>query len=285
MMSFSLPASSVVGPIASVCAKSPDSTIKEDITPKTANQTESEEEATTPNEAKDEDWVPTIKKIKGNLTIKFHYNDDQTSTPIEGANITIYKVADLLERYHTAIYTPSGDFTGISLDHFDLTTDQVLAQQLYDSIAKKSSHGMTTTTDKTGQAYYKDLDVGLYLVAETGQSGMAAEYSTFAPYLVSVPFPVPNADGHGNEWNYDFVSEPKAEIKKKEHPQKKKKKKKPKSPTSPNGKNTTPKSKGPGGKVQTGDELRMAYLFGTALILFVVTAYIAKRKKDSEETD
>ena len=42
-------------------------------------------------------------------------------------------------------------------------------------------------TDKKGEVHFKTVNIGMYLVEQTGKTGTAAGYTTFAPFLISIP--------------------------------------------------------------------------------------------------
>lgn len=110
-------------------------------------------------------------------------------TAIDGASITITKVMDVnldLGRFY-----PIGDLAEIygeeiTLDDLPSIGQQSMAKEISGSSSKPKA-GETQVTDKRGEVHFKTVNIGMYLVEQTGKTGTAADYTTFAPFLISIP--------------------------------------------------------------------------------------------------
>lgn len=119
------------------------------------------------------------------IKLTFSHN----STKIDGAKITLTRVMGVnmdLGRYY-----PEGGLASIYGDEMDF--DDVpaiglssIATEIAQSKSKPKA-AATLTTDANGQVLFKDLNMGMYLVEQTGKSGTAEKYSTFSPFLITIP--------------------------------------------------------------------------------------------------
>lgn len=118
-----------------------------------------------------------------------------------GADVTIYKVADIKEVSGTIRYEYTDVFAGRSEDlSKEIPTSVILdmAKQ-----ANSSKAGITRTTDQNGMAVFDDLDQAVYLVTQTKT---IEGFTTFEPFLSYVPF---FEDG---AWIYKVTAAPKIDY-------------------------------------------------------------------------
>ena len=165
-----------------------------------------DEGTTTPN--------PVWSQNHGSITIhKYEYNGqvkpDSTgeendvnnlpdgATPLEGATFSIYKVMDraALRNY----YDGTDGQTKVTVDtYLNDTKDAIKSNESY------STAVATATTGEDGIAEFPNLQLGLYVVIETGTPDKVT--SPVKPFLVSVPMTRVN---NPNEWLYDIHVYPK----------------------------------------------------------------------------
>jgi hypothetical protein len=141
----------------------------------------------------------------GSFTIVMKYEDNA----INGAGITLYRVADAKLEGDHLVYTAATAFetASVSFDELGLDSKKNLdaATVLRSYALQNVIAGTARTTGADGKAKFEELSSGLYLVAQTGST---AAYRDISPFLLSVP--MANADKTG--WFYDIESLPKTEI-------------------------------------------------------------------------
>lgn len=150
----------------------------------------------------------TITKKSGSITIhKYEYNGTEEikgtgsandkvpggpdgAKPLEGAEFTIYRVADEqdLEQYYS---TNPKALPSVK----DYTTEN--------GEIKGTKVGDETTTNKDGIAKFENLDLGFYVVVETKTPDKVTK--PIEPFLVSVPMTTTD----GENWLYDVHVYPK----------------------------------------------------------------------------
>lgn len=119
------------------------------------------------------------------------------ATPLEGATFSIYKVMDraALRNY----YDGTDGQTKVTVDtYLNDTKDAIKSNESY------STAVATATTGEDGIAEFPNLQLGLYVVVETGTPDKVT--SPVKPFLVSVPMTSVN---NPNEWLYDIHVYPK----------------------------------------------------------------------------
>ena len=124
---------------------------------------------------------------------------------IAGAEFTIYKVASIDPGSTYELIDP---FTSEKIDFNGTVTAAQMnaaAQSMAKTAQAKKLKGKKATTDSTAKAKFGTLDMGVYLVVQTGAKDTAAKYKTMAPFLVNVP------QFNGGETTYDVVASPKPE--------------------------------------------------------------------------
>lgn len=119
------------------------------------------------------------------------------ATPLEGATFSIYKVMDraALRNY----YDGTDGQTKVTVDtYLNDTKDAIKSGESY------SDPVDTKTTDAGGIAKFSNLELGLYVVVETGTPDKVT--SPVKPFLVSVPM---TKASNPSEWLYDIHVYPK----------------------------------------------------------------------------
>lgn len=166
--------------------------------------------------AAESDKMPDIDDTKKSLTIHFYVQNSGVEVPISGAEIAIYKVADLNCENGSADFTLLSQYNSLKKDQNgkDVTFDglsgtqaEELSKELADLVTNADAVGIT---DISGEYTFGNLSQGMYLVIESNSYQNASEYEIIVPYLVSVPLAV--KDNNGNYWKYDVISEPKTKI-------------------------------------------------------------------------
>lgn len=136
--------------------------------------------------------------MKGSIDITLTEKKDNTN--IDGAELTIYKIADAKEENNNLVYKYVSDITACSIKEEDLNTDNI-----NDFISECFNNDITGISDTTinGLANFNNLDLGLYLVKQTNK---VEGYSTISPYLVMIPEII------DNEFIYEVSSKPKTDV-------------------------------------------------------------------------
>ena len=156
--------------------------------------------------------IPDWENKKGSITInKYDYDTttgdgtrddgekaatgDKAKNPMDGVSFTIYKVEnkEWLEKY----------YTGTNADN----TKQPQVENYYKDgkLVKKvlDADQHTDTTANGGKLVFRDLELGLYLVVETGKPDYVTK--AVSPFLVSVPM----TSVDKTSWLYDIIVNPK----------------------------------------------------------------------------
>ena len=147
------------------------------------------------------------------LTVNFGVDKENTAgrKGIDGAEFTIYKIADLQVHGGSADYTMKKEYQhhAIYEDDREVTFNGMSAKEsakLASELAKEvKDDGVKLTTNADGNATFKlnKGDAGMYLIVETSKTGTADKYETVSPFLISAPLAF---DG---TWTYDVVVQPK----------------------------------------------------------------------------
>ena len=165
--------------------------------------------------------MPEIVQQDKSLTVYYYIEKNGNETPIEGAKIEIYRVADLncengsagyslLPEYESLKKTRDGE--DVTFEGLSGTESEKFSAEL--SKLVKNSYA-SAVTDSEGTAIFTSLPQGMYLVCETEATGEAKKYELFSPYIISVPLAV--TEKEGNYWKYDVLSEPKTKTRVKEN--------------------------------------------------------------------
>ena len=171
---------------------------------------------------------------KVDLTISYTYDDEKVK--LDGAEISIYKVADANVHYGDVTYTMDEYYSkqlGKTIDfaEVDEETSKEMAEKLSTGDRKADA---VTVTNKEGNAVFNDIEPGIYLVSETAKRSTADKYEYFGNFLITVPEAV-KTEGYKTakeeykdetekiiyerttftgEWNYKVFAYPKTETSK-----------------------------------------------------------------------
>jgi len=162
-------------------------------------------------------------ETENSLTVHFYVQIKGIDTPLPGAEIGIYKAAELkFDTRGNAYYQLMPEFQSLTVmkDGRDVTFEGISGTDA-DALVKKieafsAPSEMTAVTDRGGDARFSGLSSGIYIVKELRSSGLSDEYELFAPYFIAVPFGRLGEKGY--EWQHEVISEPKTLIKPKEKP-------------------------------------------------------------------
>lgn len=136
---------------------------------------------------------------KGSIEIVLEEKTDDTA--VEGAEVTIYKIADAYNKDYnlTFKYTDEFDYCEVSLD--DLR-EESLSKEITKCVTDDSV-GVSQLTNEDGVVLFDELDLGLYLVSQTNK---VEGYSNIDSFLVMIPKVIDNS------WTYDIEANPKTDI-------------------------------------------------------------------------
>lgn len=138
--------------------------------------------------------VVDFKKL-GSINITLLEKEDNIK--IEGAEITLYKIANAKEEAHNLIFEYVDE-----LSNCNLSIESLKAEDVSKCITKDIT-GIKKITSAEGVVYFDELDLGLYLVKQTNR---VSGFSKIDPFLVIIPSEI------DNKWIYDIESEPKTDI-------------------------------------------------------------------------
>lgn len=132
-------------------------------------------------------------------TISINLSEDLENTKVQGAEITIYKVANAIDKDNNLsfVYDENLNDCKSEIEEGNITNE--VLQCIIDS--KVSNYN--GVTDEDGSVSFTDLDLGLYIVAQTNQ---VEGYSKIENFSVILPKIIDNM------WNYDIVATPKVDI-------------------------------------------------------------------------
>ena len=145
--------------------------------------------------AEEDQVIDTTKKCS--ITGTYTYDEDV----LTNVNTKIYKLADIDA---SAKYTYLEEFKTLEKDINSLKTSEYVdySKSVSEFIKKNNVKELaSSTTDKDGKFYYKNLDVGLYLIEVEEMTKNGYYYQT-NPTLVTVP----NRTYLYEEYSYDIVT-------------------------------------------------------------------------------
>ncbi|MCD7883811.1 MAG: hypothetical protein LUI87_08950, partial [Lachnospiraceae bacterium] len=136
----------------------------------------------------------------GSITVELL--DATTGAGIGGVELELYLAAAAETKNGDYWWSFTGDFAGCAYSLDDLTS-RTLPAALTDYVA--ANHISPTDTARTGEdgsAFFADLQVGLYLIVQTGT---VDGYETLTPFLVTVPL----ENEEDGSWIYNVEALPK----------------------------------------------------------------------------
>lgn len=136
---------------------------------------------------------------KGNIKITLTEKEDNIA--INGAELSLFHIADAKEKDHNLIFEYTKNFTKCSVALDDITVDN-LAEN-FENCLKDNTATKIEITNKNGKVSYNNLDLGLYLVKQTNK---VKGYSNIDSFIVIIP------KVENNKWTYSVEAEPKIDI-------------------------------------------------------------------------
>lgn len=136
---------------------------------------------------------------KGSIEITLH--EETRDSYVEGAEITIYHIADIYNKNNNLAHKFTEQFSGCEVSLEDINKDG-LHKELEKCITEETT-GISDFTDENGKVVFDDLSLGLYLVKQTNK---VEGYSVIDTFIANIPVVIDNS------WTYDIVAEPKTEI-------------------------------------------------------------------------
>ena len=134
---------------------------------------------------------------KGSISITLSASSDNTK--VNGANITIYKLADASEKDHNLTFKYHDD---LNTCQSDLENGNI-TNEVLECVKESKVFSLENLTDVNGNVKFSDLDLGLYLITQTNQ---VEGYSKIKPFLIMIP------EILDNSWNYNIEATPKVDI-------------------------------------------------------------------------
>ena len=137
------------------------------------------------------------------LTVELTSSDPDTLA-VEGAEVTIYLVAEVDKASGALTYKLTDDFASSGIKVNDNIT-QSMIDTAADYASENGLKGITKTSDKNGVIVFENLQCGIYLITETASP---EGFTSFVPFMYFLPFY--SLDDGG--WVYDAVAVPKIEY-------------------------------------------------------------------------
>lgn len=129
----------------------------------------------------------------GSITVHYHgCTEADVSMNLPGAEFVLYPVG----QQQDGIWTLTDDFegAGISLQGDTASARAEQAGRLYDYAVAQNIPGMSRITDGQGKTTFRNLENGLYLVAQRGALKLAdGSMYISSPFLLSVPTEIDGA--------------------------------------------------------------------------------------------
>lgn len=136
---------------------------------------------------------------KGSIQITLY--EKNGNEKIKGSELTIYKVANALEKDHNLAFEYVSELNGCSASLVDLESADISSE--IEKCIPNNMNGITKETDENGNVKYEDLDLGLYLVKQTNK---VEGFSKIDSFLIMTPKVI------DNKWIYDIKATPKTDI-------------------------------------------------------------------------
>lgn len=199
--------------------------------------------------------------VKGSIAIDYHVTLDQEEKIYpSGVQFAVYQIGYL--RDGEIVLNEEFQSSGVSLQDGDASARNRQAKQLY-AYARQNGSAGTIAETKDGKIKVENVDIGIYLIAQTKQYNFEKRYwFDSEPFLLSVPLEI------NGEWTYQVRVEPKTAwtpINQPDEP----------TPTTPDN-NTT------GGHApHTGDDTHILWWFVAMLTSAAVLVSLKKREKEN----
>lgn len=126
--------------------------------------------------------------------------DDDTSRPISGVSVSIYKIANVSEKNHNLYYEYESD-VDCTVDINKLDNENI-TNEIESCILNKDATA-TQISDSKGHIEFRNLDLGIYLIKHTDN---VSDGYTFNTFLLNIPMVV------DNKFEYDINTTPKIEL-------------------------------------------------------------------------
>ena len=147
-------------------------------------------------------------------TLKVVFEKEDSDVYIEGAAISVYKIADIFVNGNTASYVLTENYSDFAVmeDDRDVTFDGIsasasadLAKRMAEAAINPAASGVT---DENGFFDAGRLETGMYLICQTGRTGVSEQYSMFEPFFISIPV----FDEEQKVWVIDVTAYPKTRV-------------------------------------------------------------------------
>ena len=146
-----------------------------------------------------DDHVVDFNKVGSiNITLKESNNNES----ISGAELTIYKVANVINENNNLKYVYVDDIKNCDGDLTNLL-DNSLTNKINKCIGDKEIATKVDKTNEDGIVNFDNLELGLYLIKQTNN---VSGYSNIDSFLVNIPEVI------DNKWVYDINAIPKTDI-------------------------------------------------------------------------
>ena len=145
-----------------------------------------------------DDFIDFNKKGKITITLK----ESIDNTKVEGAEITIYKIANATSENNNLAFTYIDNIKNCDGDLSNLT-DTSLTSKIDKCIKNINLPSQTNMTNEFGIVKFDNLHLGLYLVKQTNK---VEGYSNIDPFIIAIPKEI------DNKWTYELNANPKTDI-------------------------------------------------------------------------
>lgn len=136
---------------------------------------------------------------KGSIEITLFEKNDNAK--IEGAELTIYKIANAHEKNHNLVLEYVNELSNCNVSLDDLESADVASN--IEKCIPNDYAGISKLTNQDGYVKYDNLDLGLYLVKQTNK---VDGFSKIDSFLSMIPKVI------DNKWEYDIKATPKTDI-------------------------------------------------------------------------
>lgn len=136
---------------------------------------------------------------KGSIEITLVEKNDNVK--IEGAELTIYKIADAYEENHNLFLKYVSELSSCNVSLEDLESASVISN--IEKCIPSDYNGISKLTNQDGNVKYDNLDLGLYLIKQTNK---VDGFSKIDSFLAMIPKEIDNS------WEYNIKATPKTDI-------------------------------------------------------------------------